>query len=167
MASFLISKENYLTHKSESLRGLLHHIEIYVADLEKAKNFWSWLLEYLGYSVYQQWNSGISWKLNDTYLVFVQVESQFLQNVYHRKNAGLNHIAFHVDSSREIDYLHGELIKRGVTILYEDKYPYAGGENYYAVYFEDQQRMKVEVVAGKIENDRLEKEWHARRDSNP
>lgn len=30
---------------------------------------------------------------------------------------------------------------------YEDRHPYAGGPDYYAVFFEDPDRMKVEIVA--------------------
>jgi hypothetical protein len=35
----------------------------------------------------------------------------------------------------------------GHTTLYDDRYPYAGGPGYYAVYCEDPDRIKVEVVA--------------------
>jgi catechol 2,3-dioxygenase-like lactoylglutathione lyase family enzyme len=34
-----------------------------------------------------------------------------------------------------------------MTILYQDRHPHAGGENYYAVFFEDPDRIKVELVA--------------------
>jgi hypothetical protein len=34
-----------------------------------------------------------------------------------------------------------------VKILYEDRHPYAGGPDHYAVFFEDPMRMKAEVVA--------------------
>lgn len=39
------------------------------------------------------------------------------------------------------------LKERGVHILYQDKHPFAGGDNYYAVFFEDPDRIKVELVA--------------------
>lgn len=35
----------------------------------------------------------------------------------------------------------------GYALLYEDRYPYAGGPGYYAMYGEDPDRIKVEVVA--------------------
>ncbi|GGB41168.1 hypothetical protein GCM10011409_18370 [Lentibacillus populi] len=59
-------------------KGLLHHIEIYVSDLARSIEFWGWLLEELGYIPFQNWESGRSWKLGSTYLVFVQVEERFL-----------------------------------------------------------------------------------------
>ena len=40
-----------------------------------------------------------------------------------------------------------KLNAKGVTILYTDRHPYAGGQDYYAVFFEDPDRIKVELVA--------------------
>ena len=39
------------------------------------------------------------------------------------------------------------LRQKGVTVLYEDKHPHAGGADHYAVFFEDPDRTKVELVA--------------------
>ena len=33
--------------------GQIHHIEFWVSNLEKTIKFWAWILEYLGYSKYQ------------------------------------------------------------------------------------------------------------------
>jgi len=46
-----------------------------------------------------------------------------------------------------VDGLTLKLKEKGVKILYEEKHPYAGGPDYYAVFFEDPDRMKVEVTA--------------------
>jgi catechol 2,3-dioxygenase-like lactoylglutathione lyase family enzyme len=135
------------SHPIESSRaGMLHHVEIYVADLERSTAFWGWLLESFGYHLNQKWDSGRSWKLGDTYLVFVQAEKKYLDIPYHRCRPGLNHLAFHARSRQHVVELTAELRRRGVKILYEDKHPHAGGEND-TVYFEDPDRMKVEVVA--------------------
>ncbi|WP_342527701.1 VOC family protein [Chryseomicrobium sp. FSL W7-1435] len=128
-------------------KGVLHHIELYVSDLEQSTEFWGWLLEELGYELFQSWESGRSWKLGETYLVFVQTEERFLDVPYHRCRVGLNHLAFHGTSRQHIDEMTEKLKERGVSILYTDKHPYAGGENYYAVFFEDPDRLKVELVA--------------------
>ena len=129
------------------MNGILHHIEIYVSNLESSISFWNWLLcEKLNYTVFQKWPKGISFKLNDTYIVFVQTESAFLDNPYHRKNTGLNHLAFHAYSKEFIDQLTIELEARKIPLLYKEKHPFAGGDNYYAVFFEDPDRIKVEVV---------------------
>ncbi|WP_271399365.1 VOC family protein [Salinicoccus roseus] len=130
-------------------KGLLHHIELYVLDLDRTVNFWGWLLEELGYTLFQKWGSGQSWKLNDTYIVFVQVEENFSDIPYHRCRVGLNHLAFHAISRQHVDEMTDKLKEKGINILYQKKHPFAGGDNHYVVYFEDPDRIKVELVAPK------------------
>ena len=126
---------------------MLHHVEIYVSNLSKTIEFWEWLLTELGYQEYQKWDSGISWKHQETYLVFVQAEERFLDIPYHRSRVGLNHLAFHANSREHVNEMTEKLKGKGVNILYFDKHPYAGGSDYYAVFFEDPDRIKVELVA--------------------
>ncbi len=129
------------------MKGRLHHVELYVRDLQTSRRFWSWLMERLGYKLFQDWDAGFSYLLGETYLVFVQAEERFLDIPYHRCRAGLNHLAFHAGSRKFVDELTSELLDKGINILYEDRHPYAGGEGYYAVFFEDPDRMKVEITA--------------------
>jgi catechol 2,3-dioxygenase-like lactoylglutathione lyase family enzyme len=133
-----------------NLKGTIHHVEIYVSDLKSSIRFWKWLLiRKFSYSIYAKWNSGISFKLGATYIVLVQTEKQHLKPIYHRKKTGLNHLAFHGGTKKFVDELTLELKKRKVKVLYEDRHPYAAGKDYYAVFFEDPDRIKVEVVADK------------------
>ncbi|MCM3765127.1 VOC family protein [Neobacillus niacini] len=126
---------------------MLHHLEINVSNLNKTIEFWEWLLTELGYQQYQQWDFGISWKYGETYLVFVQAEERFMDPPYHRRRVGLNHLAFHVESREQVDAMTEKLKEKGLRILYSDKHPYAGGQHHYAVFFEDPDRIKVELVA--------------------
>ncbi|MCL6571283.1 MAG: VOC family protein [Bacillus sp. (in: Bacteria)] len=126
---------------------MLHHLEIYVSNLSKSTAFWAWFLTELGYKQYQKWELGISWKYGETYIVFVQAEERFMDVPYHRSRVGLNHLAFHAESKEQVDKITEKLKKQGINILYPKQHPYAGGENYYAVFFEDPDRIKVELVA--------------------
>lgn len=128
-------------------KGLIHHVELYVSDLEQSLAFWGWFLEDLGYQVFQEWDTGQSYKLGETYIVFVQTDEQFLDVPYHRKRVGLNHLAFHAESRDQVDAITTKLLDNGVTILYPEKHPFAGGDEHYAVYVEDPDRIKVELVA--------------------
>lgn len=128
-------------------QGLIHHIEIYVSNLKHSTAFWGWFLEDLGLKPFQEWDNGRSWKIGETYIVFVQAEEDFLDTPYHRKRVGLNHLAFHAISEQQVDEMTVKLKEKGIKILYADKHPFAGGENHYAVYFEDPDRIKVEFVA--------------------
>ena len=128
-------------------KGVINQVEIYVSDLKKTIEFWSWFLEELGYDVFQKWDEGISLRLGETYIVFVQTEERFLVVPYHRSRVGLNQLAFHAASRGHVDDITKKLSAMGVTILYSDRHPYAGGKDYYAVFFEDPDRIKVELVA--------------------
>ena len=120
--------------------GQIHHIEFYVSDLQKSVKFWSWLLRELDYKVYQKWEAGQSWKLQNTYVVLVQVEEKYLDNPYHRKRVGLNHVAFKVDKNF-LRNIKQKIKRKKIKILYENK-------NYKnKIFFEDPDRIKVELAA--------------------
>lgn len=126
---------------------MIHHIELYVSDLKASARFWGWFLGELGYREFQNWDSGISWKNAGFYVVLVQTEERFLTPEYHRCRVGLNHLAFHAASREQVDAMTEKLIARGCPVLYRDRHPYAGGSTHYAVYTEDPDRIKVELVA--------------------
>lgn len=126
--------------------GLLHHVEIWVPDLRRAIVHWGWLLESLGYTVFQDWEAGRSWRLGETYLVVEQ--SPALSAAEHdRCRPGLNHLAFHVETSAEVDKLAAESAGHGWTLMFADKHPHAGGPEHYAAYLENSDGFEVELVA--------------------
>lgn len=129
---------------------MLHHVEIYVRDLKKTRDFYDFLLPKLGYSIFQEWEQGFSYKGKEHYLVFVQVEETYSNASYHRKQVGLNHLAFYGGSPQEVDSLREELLKRGATLLYDASYPFAGGPNHYALFLEDPDRVKIEIVSNTV-----------------
>lgn len=110
-------------------KGFIHHIEIYVSDLKRTKKFWGWFLEELEYTSFQEWDKGQSWKIDDTYIVFVQAEDRFLDIPYHRSRVGLNHLAFHASSRKHVDEMTNKLIQKGIKILYPEHHPFAGGRD--------------------------------------
>ncbi|MGF6952165.1 catechol 2,3-dioxygenase-like lactoylglutathione lyase family enzyme [Neobacillus sp. B4I6] len=126
---------------------MLHHLEIYVSSLSKTIEFWGWFLTEIGYEPFQKWESGFSWKHGETYIVFVQADDRFLDIPYHRSRVGLNHLAFQAVSREQVNQMTLQLKEKGVNILYPDKHPFAGGGSHYAVFFEDPDRIKVELVA--------------------
>lgn len=84
-------------------------------------------------------------------MVFVQTEERFLDVPYHRSRVGLNHLAFYAESREHVDNITRKLKEKGIKILYEDRHPFAGGKEHYAVFFEDPDRIKVELVAPRID----------------
>lgn len=125
---------------------MLHHIEINVSNLANSRHFYDKLFADLGYELYQEWEKGFSYRYQSTYLVFVQTEEAYLTPTYHRKQTGLNHLAFCLPKKAQVDALRERLRSDGVTLLYDEHYPHAGGPDHYAVFFEDPDRVKLEVV---------------------
>ncbi|MGW0485282.1 VOC family protein [Nonomuraea sp. NPDC003214] len=126
--------------------GMLHHVEIWVPDLHRARTSWQWLLESLGYVAFQSWADGRSWRLGATYIVLEQ--SPALTADHHdRSRPGLNHLAFHAGPRARLDALVERAPSHGWKLMYADRHPYAGGRQHYAAYLENEDGFEVELVA--------------------
>jgi catechol 2,3-dioxygenase-like lactoylglutathione lyase family enzyme len=126
-------------------RGQLHHLEVYVRDLERAYRFWGWLLGELGYVPHQEWDEGCSYRCGASYIALVEAPEGARE--LDRRDVGVNHVAFHAGSRAEVDRLSAEVEGRGGRLLYPDRHPYAGGADHYAAFCEDPDGLKVELVA--------------------
>lgn len=125
----------------------LHHVELWVPDLAGALHPWGWLLGELGWTVYQEFQGGRSWRMGPTYLVLEQ--SPALTSGRHDRCApGLNHLAFTVGGESEVDRLSSAAPRHGWSLMYADKHPHAGGPDSYAAYLEDAWGYEVELCAG-------------------
>lgn len=131
---------------SESKTGTLHHLEIWVPDLERAVEEWGWLLSELGYTSYQEWDHGRSWRLGSTYIVVEQSSALSAQH-HDRLRPGLNHVAFHVENIDRVDLLVADAEAHGWTLMFPEEHPYAGGEDHYAAYLLNSDGYEVELVA--------------------
>ncbi len=127
---------------------MLHHIELYVSDLERSVAFWTPLMNFLGLEE-ERWSGGVNYVRgqSETYLCLLPAPREHLAAGYHRKRIGLNHLAFRGESRAQVDLIAKWITDNGHTLLYQDRHPFAGGANYYAVFFEDPDRIKLEVVA--------------------
>lgn len=124
----------------------LHHVEVWVPDLETARASWGWLLGELGWEPFQRWDAGHSWRLGETYLVLEQ--SPALRGAVHDRLApGLNHLAFHAGPPAAVDRLVTAAPAHGWSLLFADRHPYAGGPDTYAAYLADGYGYEVELVA--------------------
>ncbi|HRK30925.1 MAG TPA: VOC family protein [Tepidisphaeraceae bacterium] len=134
--------------KHFTIHQMIHHIEIYVSDLDRAIRFWSPLMEMLNCTA-ERWSKGINYfgADDEPYLCLVQAAEAHRGAGYHRKRIGLNHIAFRARSREHVDRIRGWAKDAGHTLLYDDRYPFATAPGYYALFFEDPDRIKIEIVA--------------------
>ncbi|KNY07481.1 VOC family protein [Microbacterium sp. GCS4] len=124
----------------------LHHVEIWVPDIEEAARSWSWLLERLGLEQTGQWSEGRTWEAGTTYLTLT-TSPNLAAPEHDRRRSGLNHLAFWGGTPGEVDALMGEAPDHGWNPLYHDRYPHAGGPDHYAGWLENAQGFKVEIAA--------------------
>jgi catechol 2,3-dioxygenase-like lactoylglutathione lyase family enzyme len=125
----------------------LHHIELWVPDLNRAEASWGWLLTRLGATLYQSWEHGRSWRWADGPYVVVE-RSPALEGGRHARRApGLNHLAFWAGSADDLEALVSEAPQHGWRLLFADRHPFAGGPAHRAGYLEDSDGYEVELVA--------------------
>ncbi|MGH3731132.1 MAG: VOC family protein [Micromonosporaceae bacterium] len=127
-------------------RGGLHHVELWVPDLHTAVRGWGWLLGELGYGLDSRWPNGITYRLDDCYLVLEQSPA-LSATTHERTRPGLNHLAFHAGTRVDVDRLVAAAPDHGWVLLFPDRHPYAGGPDHYAGYLTDGDGYEVELVA--------------------
>ncbi|WP_238012759.1 VOC family protein [Dactylosporangium sp. AC04546] len=125
---------------------MLHHVELWVPDLERAVASWGWLLTELGYEPFQDWPAGRSWRHGPTYVV-LERSPALSADAHDRMRPGLNHLAFWVADRPRLDALVAEAPAHGWRLLFADKHPFAGGPEHCAGYLEDRDGFEVELVA--------------------
>jgi catechol 2,3-dioxygenase-like lactoylglutathione lyase family enzyme len=126
--------------------GAIHHLELWVPNLDRAIVSWGWLLTALGYRMFQDWPGGRSWQAGDAYIVVEQSPARTASR-HDRCRPGLNHLAFHVSSRQQVDELTAEALLHGWKLMFSDMHPYAGGPQHYAAYLENSDGFEAELVA--------------------
>ena len=126
--------------------GAIHHVELWVPNLDRAIASWGWLLTALGYRMFQDWPGGRSWQSGHAYVVVEQSPARTASR-HDRCRPGLNHLAFHVPSRQQVDELMAEALLHGWRLMFPDLHPYAGGPQHYAAYLENADGFEVELVA--------------------
>ena len=126
--------------------GAIHHLELWVPNLDRAIVSWGWLLTSLGYRMFQDWPGGRSWQAGHAYIVVEQSPARTASR-HDRCRPGLNHLAFHVATRQQVDELTAEALLHGWRLMFSDLHPYAGGPQHYAAYLENGDGFEAELVA--------------------
>lgn len=130
------------------MKGQIYHVEINVSNWDKSGKFYDGFLTWLGYKRIGSWKIGAGWGIRECNVWVFQSKEGFAKDGYHRQRVGLNHIAFHADSKKTVDKFYKEHLQpKRIPVLYggPKEYPeYSKG--YYSVYFEDPDRIKLELA---------------------
>ena len=124
-----------------------------MSDLAKSRAFYEPLLTWMGYKLILKEKEFEGWGNGDFKIFLTKCFEPWSKSGFHRRRVGLNHFAFRAESRDAVDRFYKEfLIPRRVTVLYNGpkEYPEYAPE-YYAVYFEDPDRVKLEYVYSRID----------------
>jgi len=126
----------------------VYHLQLNVSDPQRSIPFYRALLEYFEYRTIMAARDLLGMTNGTTDFWLIETPPEHKHPAFHRKRSGLNHLAFGADSREAVDAFGREfLVARGIPALYGPprEYPeYAPG--YYGVFFEDPDRLKLEVA---------------------
>ncbi len=131
-----------------SVKGQIYHVDIVASNFSESAKFYDGFLGWLGYRRIFDEKEEAGWGIRGCNVWLEQCKERFVRHGYHRKRVGLNHIAFHADSREMVDRFYNEyLLPRNIPVLYGGPKAYEYySKGYYSVYFEDPDRIKLELA---------------------
>ena len=124
---------------------MLHHVTLWVTDLEHATPAWSWLLAELGY-VQDAHGPRLVFRHPEGLAVVLEESTDMVPGaLYSRMRPGLNHLAFRVPADRDVAQLVAEAVTHGWTAMPTEGHPIAGGAA--VAFLEGPSGFEVELVA--------------------
>lgn len=121
------------------------HIELYVSDYKTSIRFYDIVLAEIGFKRLNCCKNFTAYSDGFLKIVLGPTDDEYIKAGYHRKRTGLNHLAFYANSRNEVDsFVENVLKKHEIAILYEQGA--FGDDDYYSVFFEDPDRIKLELV---------------------
>jgi len=129
-------------------KASVYHIQINVSDARRSLPFYKSLFSHLGYRIVDESPGHIGVSNGTTDLWIIQSGKGHLKRKFHRKGPGLNHISFGVDSPESVKkFTRDFLRKKKIKPLYRSPRLFPEyHKDYFAVYFEDPDRIKLEVT---------------------
>jgi catechol 2,3-dioxygenase-like lactoylglutathione lyase family enzyme len=125
---------------------VLHHLTLWVPDLERAEESWSWLLGELGFTSDRTLERVLLLRHPGGFTVALEASTDMVPGMlYSRMRPGLNHLAFAVDSVEALRRLLEAAPGFGWTELPSDPHRIAGAAH--VVYIEDRDGFEVELIA--------------------
>ncbi len=125
---------------------MLHHVTLWVPNLERAQESWDWLLGQLGYFLDRSVDSLALFRHNNGFAIALEESPDMVPGMlYSRMRPGLNHMAFNVDSAAALTAISEGAADHGWSALPTDRHLIAGGRQ--VAYLEDRDGFEVELVA--------------------
>jgi len=126
---------------------VLHHITLWVPDLVRADESWSWLLGELGYTRDDGSGPVLLFRHPAGFTVALEQSDDMVPGMLHsRLRPGMNHLAFVIPSQEALEQVLDGAAAHGWTRMLVDPHPLASGGR--GAYLEDRDGFEVELVEG-------------------
>jgi catechol 2,3-dioxygenase-like lactoylglutathione lyase family enzyme len=125
---------------------VLHHLTLWVPDLERAEASWSWLLGELDYQRDASVERVALFRHDSGVAVVLERSPDMVPGMlYSRMRPGLNHLAFRMRSAELLADIAAAAGEHGWSTLPGDRHAIVGGAQ--VAYLEDRDGFEVELVA--------------------
>jgi catechol 2,3-dioxygenase-like lactoylglutathione lyase family enzyme len=125
---------------------VLHHLTLWVPDLERAEPSWRWLLGELGYALDRSLERVLLFRHPNGFALVLEQSADMVPGMLHsRLRPGLNHVAFTLESAAALGRIVDAAGDHGWSTMAGDHHPIAGGAD--VAYLEDRDGFEVELVA--------------------
>jgi catechol 2,3-dioxygenase-like lactoylglutathione lyase family enzyme len=131
-----------------TVKGRLYHLQLNVRAPGRSLPFYRELFGYLEYRTLYDEGGVAGWSDGAADVWVMAADAGHAPAGFHRKRPGLNHLAFRVPRREDVDRFAAEFMRpRGLSALYGTPRDFPEyGPGYYAVFFEDPDRLKLEVA---------------------
>jgi catechol 2,3-dioxygenase-like lactoylglutathione lyase family enzyme len=125
---------------------MLHHLTLWVPDLDRAEHSWSWLLGTLDYDLDPSAGPVLLFRHPGGFSVALEQSPDMVPGMlYSRFRPGLNHLAFRVDGEAALAAIVRDAPDHGWSEMATGGlHPIAGGAD--VIYLEDRDGFEVELV---------------------
>lgn len=137
------------------MKPVIDHIQITVADFEKAEAFYDKLMPILGFDLSKKGKGRVEAHdfdvieyIHENIVIGINSprKNQELEKVHRRRPGSLHHLAFRASSREEVDAVYPFIRAINAEIIEPPKYYPQHGEKYYALFFKDPDGIKLEVM---------------------
>jgi catechol 2,3-dioxygenase-like lactoylglutathione lyase family enzyme len=140
----------------------IDHLVLSVGDLARSRYFYAKVLGFLGFKLTYDSGGFVGWSNGKTLFWIAQADVPGRKRKHRKGDIGFHHYAFELASRKAVDDLGAFLEKHGMAVT-DPPGTYNGDDQYYAVFFDDPDGMRLEAMVYGPERKRRARKPAAKR----